>query len=111
ECRSVSCGVVMTAPFTARQQPARRGASPGRSAPGHGRAAAEETQLTNRLILGAHHRELAMSMKTHLPHRTRPGHPPPAARADEDTTAPTSIVFRVQRTGAICVGLFLLVFG
>jgi hypothetical protein len=52
-----------------------------------------------------------MSMKTHLPHRTRPGHPPPAASAHEDTTAPTSIVFRVQRTGAICVGLFLLVFG
>jgi hypothetical protein len=53
-----------------------------------------------------------MSMRTHLPHRAgRTEHAPPAARADEDTAAPTSIVFRVQRTGAICVGLFLLVFG
>jgi Domain of unknown function (DUF4383) len=52
-----------------------------------------------------------MSMRSHLPHRTRPGQAPPAARTDEDTPAPASIVFRVQRTGAICVGLFLLVFG
>jgi hypothetical protein len=52
-----------------------------------------------------------MSMRSHLPHRTRPGHAPPAAPTDEDAPEPTSIVFRVQRTGAICVGVFLLVFG
>ncbi|MCW2507279.1 MAG: conserved rane protein of unknown function [Modestobacter sp.] len=53
-----------------------------------------------------------MSMKPHLPHRTsRPGHPHPAAPARQDTADADSLVFRVQRTGAICVGVFLLVFG
>jgi hypothetical protein len=54
-----------------------------------------------------------MSMKSHLlPHRTgRPDHARPAARAHEDTADAGSPVFRVQRTGAICVGVFLLVFG
>src|SRR4051812_22435868 len=53
-----------------------------------------------------------MSMRTHLPHRSsRAGHPDPAAPAEQDAADPGGLVYRVQRTGAICVGLFLLVFG
>jgi hypothetical protein len=53
-----------------------------------------------------------MSMRTHLPHRSsRAGHPDPAAAAEQDAADPGGLVYRVQRTGAICVGLFLLVFG
>jgi hypothetical protein len=53
-----------------------------------------------------------MSMRTHLPHRSsRAAHPDPAAPAEQDAADPGGLVYRVQRTGAICVGLFLLVFG
>jgi uncharacterized protein DUF4383 len=53
-----------------------------------------------------------MSMRGHLLlHRTsRPDHTQPA-RADKDTGDHGDLVFHVQRTGAICVGVFLLVFG
>jgi hypothetical protein len=54
-----------------------------------------------------------MSVKSHLPHRTgRPEHPQRAAPAREaPTTDEARLVFRVQRTGAIGVGAFLVVFG
>jgi Domain of unknown function (DUF4383) len=53
-----------------------------------------------------------MSMRTHLPHRSsRAGQPGPGAAGHEDDTGPGDLVYRVQRTGAICLGLFLLVFG
>jgi hypothetical protein len=70
-------------------------------------------QLTNRPTLVVFHREHDMSMKSHLlPHRTgRPDHPHPAAPAHEHAADLGRRVFRVQRTGALCVGVFLLVFG
>src|SRR3954447_13254677 len=54
-----------------------------------------------------------MSVKSHLPHRTgRPEHQQRPARAREEaSTDEARLVFQVQRTGAICVGAFLLVFG
>jgi hypothetical protein len=54
-----------------------------------------------------------MSMKSHLlPHRTsQADHPHRAAPAHEHTAELGDRVFRVQRTGALCVGAFLLVFG
>jgi hypothetical protein len=73
----------------------------------------EAIQLTKRPILGVFHRERDMSMKSHLlPFRTsRPDHPHPAAPAHEHAADLGRRVFRVQRTGALCVGVFLLVFG
>jgi hypothetical protein len=58
-------------------------------------------------------RELDMSVKSHLPHRTtRPEHVLRAAPARETpTTDEARLVFHVQRTGAIGVGAFLVVFG
>ena len=53
-----------------------------------------------------------MSMRTHLPHRSsRPGHQGTAPAADQDPADPGGLVYRVQRTGAICLGLFLMAFG
>jgi uncharacterized protein DUF4383 len=54
-----------------------------------------------------------MSLQSHLPHRTsRPDHPRPAARTQETPTSDEArLVFQVQRTGAIGVGAFLVVFG
>ncbi|WP_222262450.1 DUF4383 domain-containing protein [Modestobacter marinus] len=52
-----------------------------------------------------------MSIKIHLPHR--PGateHPRPDGPVDEHS-AEVDLVYNVQRTGAVCVGAFLLVFG
>jgi hypothetical protein len=54
-----------------------------------------------------------MSTRGHLlPHRaSRREHPPDDARTRRDSPDPGGMVFRVQLTGAICVGGFLLVFG
>ena len=57
-----------------------------------------------------------MSRSHLLPHRTRPASQPPPGAADADPDAPGqpspgSRVFLVQRTGALVVGVFLLVFG
>jgi Domain of unknown function (DUF4383) len=58
-------------------------------------------------------REHAMSVKSHLPHRTaRPEQPQPAAPPPATPTSREErLVYQVQRTGAIGVGGFLLVFG
>src|SRR3954464_10670363 len=54
-----------------------------------------------------------MSLQSHLPPRTsRPGPPRAAARTQETPTSDEArLVFQVQRTGAIGVGAFLVVFG
>jgi|tagenome__1003787_1003787.scaffolds.fasta_scaffold20754244_2 hypothetical protein len=54
-----------------------------------------------------------MSVQKHLlPHRSgRTEHPDRAAQAPEPVTDEARLVFQVQRTGAIAVGAFLVVFG
>jgi hypothetical protein len=53
-----------------------------------------------------------MSVKSHLPYRTdRPEHPHPARAPDVPSSDEARLVVAVQRTGAIAVGAFLILFG